>query len=331
MVAYLNSGLQVRTYSDYLRATQEAEKEDSMELPWGLRTQTTNNPPKSRATSFFTLRKLKGNQPIPKMPVVHLAHFEEEDARGNEDEESDHPSGIKGVMEEFMVHLARAVKDAQIEEKHCYHCSSPKHFIHNCLLIKTSRENKQLYGKKGTVLKKGAQTPSTTANSLKNPRWRFSRHKATPTDSLLESRPLSALAWVQNVPRVRISGESCMALLDIGAQINTIMPKYVSDHLLQMGLITNLLGAKVACVGLGNAYMRPLGYVIIRVPLDGVQGYDEDQIALVILDLSNFVAQIPVILGTPTYSHIINVMKEMEIDVLAMPCTNTRGSSFISM
>ena len=33
MVAYLNAGPQVRTYSDYLRAAREAEKEDSIELP----------------------------------------------------------------------------------------------------------------------------------------------------------------------------------------------------------------------------------------------------------------------------------------------------------
>ena len=39
---------------------------------------------------------------------------------------------------------------------------------------------------------------------------------------------------------------------------------------------------------------------MIWVQVDGVQGYDEDQIPLVILDLSNFLAQIPVILGTPT-------------------------------
>ena len=83
-----------------------------------------------------------------------------------------------------------------------------------------------------------------------------------------------------------------MALLDNSAQINTIMPKYVSDHSLQMRPNTDLLGAKVTCVGLGNAYMRPLGYVIIRVQVDRVQGYDKDQIALVILDLSNFAAQI---------------------------------------
>ena len=51
-------------------------------------------------------------------------------------------------------------------------------------------------------------------------------------------------------------------------------------------------------MGLGNAYMRLLGYVIIWVQVDGIQGYDEDPKALVIPDLSNFVAHIPVILGT---------------------------------
>ena len=76
-----------------------------------------------------------------------------------------------------------------------------------------------------------------------------------------------------------------MAFLDNGTQINTIMPKYICDHSLQMGLITDILGATVACVELGNAYKRPLGYVIIQVQVDRVQGYDKDQIALVIPDI----------------------------------------------
>ena len=122
-----------------------------------------------------------------------------------------------------------------------------------------------------------------------------------------------------------------MVLLDNGAQINTIMPKYVSDHSLQMGLITDLLGAKVTCMGLGNAYMRPLVYVIIWVQVDGVQGYDEDQVALVIPDLSNFVAWIPVILGTPTISRVINVIKEAEIDALAMLWANARVAHLLSV
>ena len=48
--------------------------------------------------------------------------------------------------------------------------------------------------------------------------------------------------------------------------------EYVSDHLLQVGPMTDLIGAKVTCVGLGNAYTRPLGYVIIWVQVDGSSG-----------------------------------------------------------
>ena len=129
MVAYLKAGPQVRTYLDYLRATKEAKKEDSIQLPWGSRTQATNNPLKPRATSFFPLRKLKGNQTILKKPAVCLAHLEEEDASDDEGQESDGPGRFRGVTEVFMVHLARAVKDAQVDEKCCYHCNSPEHFI----------------------------------------------------------------------------------------------------------------------------------------------------------------------------------------------------------
>ena len=122
-----------------------------------------------------------------------------------------------------------------------------------------------------------------------------------------------------------------MALLDNGAQINTITLKYVSDHSLQVGPITDLIGAKVPCMGLDNAYTRPLGYIIIQVQVDRVQGYDKDQIALVILDFSNFAAQIPVILGTPTISQVINVMQEVEVDALAMPWANARVAHLLSV
>ena len=91
-----------------------------------------------------------------------------------------------------------------------------------------------------------------------------------------------------------------MALLDNGAQVNTIMPRYVSEHSLQVGPITDLMGSKVTYMGLVNAYTRLLGYVVIWVQVDRVWDYDEDQIALVILDFSNFATRVPIILGTPT-------------------------------
>ena len=103
MVAYLKAGPVVRMYLDYLRTTREAEKEDSIELSQGSRFQATDGPSKPRPTSFFHLRKFKGNQPPLKKPAVHLAQLEEEDADGSDDLESDDPNGPEGVMEEFMV------------------------------------------------------------------------------------------------------------------------------------------------------------------------------------------------------------------------------------
>ena len=169
MVAYLKVGPQVRMYSDYLRATREAEKEDSIELSQSSRIQTADGLSKPRTTSFFPLRKLKGNYPLSKMPTIYLAQLEEEDADNGEDPESDDPGGIEGVMEEFMVRLARVLKDAQADEKCCYHCSSPEHFIDNGLLMKTARDKKQLNGKEGTAKMKGAQAPLTAMRAIKSP------------------------------------------------------------------------------------------------------------------------------------------------------------------
>ena len=124
---------------------------------------------------------------------------------------------------------------------------------------------------------------------------------------------------MENVAKVKINGESCMALLDNGVEVNTITPRYVKEHSISVGLITDLMGSKVTCIGLGNAYTRLLGYVVIWVQVDGVQGYDKDQIALIIPDFSNFVVRVPVILGTPTIGQVVNVMREMEVDALVIP------------
>ena len=84
-------------------------------------------------------------------------------------------------------------------------------------------------------------------------------------------------------------------------------------------------------MGLGNADTQPLGYVIVWVQVDGVQGYNKDHIALVVPDESKFTEWIPVILGTPTISCIVNVMKEREIGALVMPWVNARVAHLLSV
>ena len=109
------------------------------------------------------------------MATIHLVHLEEESAKRDEGVESKDPDSIDGVTEEVMVCLVRAVKDTQVEEKCCYHCSSPEHFICNCPLVRALRDNMQLNCKEGTVLKKGAQTPQMKMTTPKNPQEEVSK------------------------------------------------------------------------------------------------------------------------------------------------------------
>ena len=169
MVAYLKASPQEKTYSNYPQATREAEKEDSMELSQRSWSQATDNTTKPWATSYFPLWKLKGTQPAVKKPAMHLAHLEEESAKKDEEVESKDPSGIEGITEEFMVHLTRAVKDTQMEEKHCYHCSSLEHFICDCPLVKASGAKSHLNCKEEMAPKKEAWAPQTKVTMPKTP------------------------------------------------------------------------------------------------------------------------------------------------------------------
>ena len=101
-----------------------------MEPSWGQRA-------KPRVNSFFPLWKLKGTQSSVKTPAICLGHLEEQNAEEDEEGHSEHPDGIECVMEEFIMHLMRAMKDTQKEEKCCYHCSSLNHVIHDWPLVKT--------------------------------------------------------------------------------------------------------------------------------------------------------------------------------------------------
>ena len=65
--------------------------------------------------------------------------------------------------------------------------------------------------------------------------------------------------------------------------------------------------------------------------MDGVQGYNEDQIALIIPDFSNYAMRVPVILGTLTIGRVVNVMREAEMDALAMLWVNARVAHLLAI
>ena len=58
----------------------------------------------------------------------------------------------------------------------------------------------------------------------------------------LNPNPLTDGMGYENVARVRVNGESCMALLDNGMQINTITPGFIKNHSLDVGPLSDLVG-----------------------------------------------------------------------------------------
>ena len=105
--------------------------------------------------SFFPLWEAQ-RQPTSHDSSAWVVYLEKESADREECVSSEDPDGIEDITKEFIAHLARAVKDAQQEEKCCYHCNSLHHFIHYCPLVVASRTDSHLNQKEGTAPKKGA-------------------------------------------------------------------------------------------------------------------------------------------------------------------------------
>ena len=76
--------------------------------------------------------------------------------------------------------------------------------------------------------------------------------------------------------------------------------------------------------GIGGIPVEPVGFIMMNVKVPCVQGYDEDQVAIVMDDPD--MSDCPVILGTPTIYHAMEVIKESEISKLAVPWASSRVS-----
>ena len=92
--------------------------------------------------------------------------------------------------------------------------------------------------------------------------------------------------------------------------MNTVTPLFVKWHGLEVGSIDDLNWHRgripVSCSG--GYYTEPLGYVLIRGQLPRIPLYDEEQVALVIRDGSEFSRWVPFIVET------IRALKETEME-----------------
>ena len=124
-----------------------------------------------------------------------------------------------------------------------------------------------------------------------------------------------------NLGKTLIDDELTSCLLDNGAQLNFITPAYAQEQGMDIMsldyLSQEIRGSAPLIRGLGGISVEPIGFVMMNIKVPCVQGYDEDQIAIVMEDPG--MTEWPVILGTPTLYCVMEVIKESEISKLAMP------------
>ena len=103
-----------------------------------------------------------------------------------------------------------------------------------------------------------------------------------------------------NIGYATIKGNQILVLLDTGANVNMITPECVVALGLQMGPLTDLQEGGITIDQPFNYEGQPIGYIIMRVQIDGISSYDEDQVMLIAHSSADFAHKVPIILGTPT-------------------------------
>ena len=118
--------------------------------------------------------------------------------------------------------------------------------------------------------------------------------------------------------------------MDSGSTINAVTPEFTEVGSLDFGPLSDLANGTLGKNGFRGVFSWPLSYIIIRVQVDGVWGYDKDQVALVIPDSTVFGSQVLVTLDTSTINWIINMIQESEINQLLASLNGLRIAQLLA-
>ena len=109
----------------------------------------------------------------------------------------------------------------------------------------------------------------------------------------------------KNLGKALIDDELVSCLLDNGAQLNFITPAYAQAQgmdIMSLDYLAEEIGGAISLIrGLGGISVEPVGFVMMNVKVPGVEGYDEDQIAIV-MDEPRYDG----VAGYPGYSHSLS-------------------------
>ena len=131
-----------------------------------------------------------------------------------------------------------------------------------------------------------------------------------------------------NWGKALIDDELTTCILDNGAQLNFITPAYAQERgmdIMSLDYLAWKIGGPIPPItGIGSIPVEPVGFVMMNVKMPCVQGYDEDQVTIIMDDPD--MSECLVILGTPTIYRVMEVIKESEISKLAVPWASSQVS-----
>ena len=171
-------------------------------------------------------------------------------------------------------------------------------------------------------------TPSHEEESIAVNAWVVGARNST---SLFVDGPTANWLGPETVVKLLVEGYEVNALADSGSQVNTMMPKFVMQNGWPVLPLEDLVDHPLHLVGLGGNQMQPLGFIILRVQVKEIMGYDKDVIFLIVPDGSEFSKWVPLVIGTYTLGHMVNVIKESELDMLSPPWAVVHASRFLSI
>ena len=233
------------------------------------------------------------------------------------------PSYLKEAIPDdptLQVKVARALRVQEMNSRRCYTCNRPGH------LVRDHQEWEEKNGirplqPKGPAPNKMAPAKTPSARTARA----SSRVERVP---YLNPDAFSRFIGPKNWGQALINDELTTCLLDNGAQLNFITPAYAVERgmdIMSLDQLAQEIGGPLPLItGMGGSLVEPTGFVLMNIKVPCVQGYTEDQVALVMDDPG--MTECPVILGTSTLYWVMEVIKESEISKLAVPWSSSRIS-----
>ena len=226
---------------------------------------------------------------------------------------------------QFYKATVQLADNAERRDGRCHNYKETGHFWHECqqplreefkhLMDRTHQCQEEL-NKNGVPEQRVAKPPGGSSTTTACDASQGTGHGPTVNNKeqhppYWNDDPRTRWLGLLNVDYAYIDGHQERVLIDSGARCNTMSPEYAKACKVRVGPVHELAMSPqdIPIQGIVRN-TNALGSVVINVQIGGIPSYNEEQITLVIEDISGLGMRVPVILGMPTIHRLCHQMKD---------------------